>query len=1137
MSTPARQAAVPRATLIFALLAAACGDDGGSPAYEELDRLRIVGLAHLEEEQLEEAAEQFRRLADLAPREPLGPANLAVAELRRGNAEAAQQFGEEAVERAPADPSVRLIAAAGSAEAGDRASAVAHLHAALDHDATHVPVLWALYRQTEDLEPLDRLLRRSPGNLPARLAAAEVRAQARNVEAVLRHLEYIGQLLPPGDSEARVELTAGLRAASRDDADGTLRHVRILHNLLRADHLYAKGLSELTGRPGSLAEPLRRFRKIESPMGAGPSGPLAVSFAHSTSLNQGWTAGVATDVDGDGDEDLVVSDGARVRCLINDGRSLAEEACVAGARQSRVPVQAADFDGDARADLVMAGPGGAAVLYAGDDGFTSRGELPGNESAAYTAVAADFDHDGDLDILVGGPGRTRLYRQASPGRFEEVGAESGLGTLDGVWAATFGDLDLDGDLDLIVATREGIQRLDNARQGTFELTDEVWTPTGIPMIADVTGDGWFDLLAGTSEGIHVAVGDGRGSLDRLVLAAGLPAREATSEAERSVPRQMIVGDVDLDGYLDVLLTWERTGVRAFRGSGEGRYVASPDATGPIQGGHAPSAAHLIAFDSDGDGDFDLASGSATEPGLFRNDGGERNHALEVSLLALADGSGKVNRLGIGSRIDVWVGSRRQSRVVRGELERFGLGGQIRADVVRIEWTNGVPQNVFEPGASERLVERQVLKGSCAFLYAWTGDGFEFVTDMMWKSALGMPLGIMAGEIAYASPDPSLEYVRIPPDMLTQRDGAYEIRVTEELWEVAYLDELELLAVDHPKNAELYVNEAFGTPTVPNDRLFVVQEKRPPELAVDHRGRDAGAELADRDFRFVGGFDPGPFQGVTRSHDLTLTLEGAAGTPARLFLGGWVHPTDASINMRIGQAGAPRVVRPYIEVPDGEGGWRRLDGAIDFPSGKNKTVVVDLPNGLPLDDPRLRIRTNMEIYWDVAFYATEWSSSDLVNHRVAPAEAELRVRGFSRMFRRGGRYGPHWFDYAYVDSASPWRPLPGAYTRTGDVRELLLASDDRYVVFGPGDEVAVRFAAPPEPPEGWERTFLLYSDGFLKDADLNTRGGNRVGPLPRHGQKTYPPLTSSAPAQADFAAEYLTRRVDAPQPPARPRPSR
>jgi len=1122
--------------VLGALAATGCGGREEAARHEELERLRVVGLAYLEEERLAEAAERFERLARMAPGEPLGPANLAVAEMRRGAPEAARRAASQAVERSPADPDVRLIAAVTSADAGDPAAAETHLRTALAQDSAHPGVLWALYGMTDDPDALARLVRHRPGNLPARLAAAELRAQAGDLETVVAHLEYVGQLLPPGDSEARTALADALASASRGEAEGTLRRVRIAHNLLRADHLYAQGLSELTGRPGSRAEPLRRFRRVVGPVPSAHWDPLAVTFVSVTSLDAGWSGGVPTDVDGDGDEDLVVAEEGMLRCLMNDRGGLTGRDCAASNDVRGAPVQAADFDGDGRPDLLMAGPDGVGILYGGAEDFAARGELPGREVPAWTAIAADLDHDGDLDILAGGPGPTRLYRQTGPGRFVEVGAESGVAGLRGVRAATFGDLDLDGDLDVVLANREGVHRLDNVRHGKFEPANGPRLPFGTPSIADVNGDGWFDVVAAASDGIHVAAADGTGGLGPFARVASVPT-DAGSEIGHAPWPAILVEDFDLDGSLDVLFVSEAAGMLAFRGSGDGGFVASPGILRSAVASGPPETGHVLAFDLDGDGDFDLATGRPSAPELFRNDGGERNHVLEVGLLALADGSGKVNRLGIGSRIDVWAGEGRQSRVVRGELERFGLGDHDRADVVRIEWTNGVPQNVFAPTASERLVERQVLKGSCAFLYAWTGDGFGFVTDMMWKSALGMPLGIMAGEVAYASPDPSVEYVRIPPGMLAQRDGGYEIRITEELWEVAYLDRLELLAVDHPESVELYVDEAFGVPAVPNDRLFAVRARRPPELALDHRGTDVGSELAERDFRFVGGFDAGPVQGITRLHDLTLTLAGAAGRPARLFLGGWIHPTDASINVRLGQAGGPSVVRPYLEVPDAAGGWRRLEAAIDFPSGKNKTVVVELPDGLPADDPRLRIRTNMEVYWDVAFYSTSPSTSPLVRRRLEPAAAELAVRGFSSVFRRGGRYGPHWYEYERVREASPWRPLPGAYTRTGDVRDLLLNSDDRYVVFGPGDEIAVRFEAPVPPPPGWERTFFLYSHGFLKDADLNTLGGDRVGPLPRHGLEGYPPSTAPPASQRDFAAEYLGRRVDGARPPARPLPPR
>ena len=61
-------------------------------------------------------------------------------------------------------------------------------------------------------------------------------------------------------------------------------------------------------------------------------------------------------------------------------------------------------------------------------------------------------------------------------------------------------------------------------------------------------------------------------------------------------------------------------------------------------------------------------------------------------------------------------------------------------------------------------------------------------------------------------------------------------------------------------------------------------------------------------------------------------------------------------------------------------------------------------------------------------------------------------------------------------------MPGRYTREGDVRELLRATDDMFVVSRPGDEIAlvVRRLRAAVASAGWTRTFLLYSDGYSKE---------------------------------------------------------
>ena len=137
----------------------------------------------------------------------------------------------------------------------------------------------------------------------------------------------------------------------------------------------------------------------------------------------------------------------------------------------------------------------------------------------------------------------------------------------------------------------------------------------------------------------------------------------------------------------------------------------------------------------------------------------------MKLVGLRAGSAKNNHFGIGAKMEIRAGDLYQSMVVTDPNIHFGIGKRSTADVIRITWTNGVPQNIFFPGTDQSLVESQTLKGSCPFLYTWNGDEYVFVKDIIWRSALGMPLGIMGGNTAYAFPDASDDYIKIPGELL------------------------------------------------------------------------------------------------------------------------------------------------------------------------------------------------------------------------------------------------------------------------------------------------------------------------------------------------------------------------------------
>jgi len=256
----------------------------------------------------------------------------------------------------------------------------------------------------------------------------------------------------------------------------------------------------------------------------------------------------------------------------------------------------------------------------------------------------------------------------------------------------------------------------------------------------------------------------------------------------------------------------------------------------------------------------------------------------------------------------------------------------------------------------------------------------------------------------------------------------------------------------------------------------------------------------------------------------------------LFLRGWIFPSDASINVALSQQQALKSEMPVIEVRDARGQWVPR-GMIGFPAGKDKTMVIDLAGIFPTQDRHVRIRTSMQVYWDQAFVGQDLGAgsqepgSGMHQPQIlAPISGHLHFRGFSRMYRRGGRYGPHWFAYEDVTQESPWRPITGAATRFGDVRPLLDESDDRYIVMLPGDEATVQFdaAAATEPPAGWTRTFFLYSDGWIKDSDLNTAYGTAVEPLPYHAITAYPYARGDAypadSARLRYLREYNTRIV-------------
>src|SRR5206468_7752372 len=290
-------------------------------------------------------------------------------------------------------------------------------------------------------------------------------------------------------------------------------------------------------------------------------------------------------------------------------------------------------------------------------------------------------------------------------------------------------------------------------------------------------------------------------------------------------------------------------VLLFRNDGTGKFLDRSNLIPESVRFAGGSAIALSDVDEDGDEDL-FVMDIAGMPHLLRNDYGNSNLAVNVELKGLRTGSGKNNAFGIGARLELRSGEIYQTRVVTDRVTHFGLGSHLKADVLRVEWPNGVPQTVYFPGSDQDVVEREMLKGSCALAYTWDGKRFRFVTDAMWRSALGMPLGLMGGgtQSAFAPAGASQEYLRIAGDALQPRDGRYVLQLTEELWETAYADEVNLVAVDHPDSVDVFVDERFVPPGPVTLRLFQVvrRAQHPPLSAVDDRGNNVLPALLESD---------------------------------------------------------------------------------------------------------------------------------------------------------------------------------------------------------------------------------------------------------------------------------------------------
>jgi tetratricopeptide (TPR) repeat protein len=1131
----------------------------------EAARLNNLGAAYMNQQLFEKGLNLFRQAADLDPKLTIARLNEGIAFLNLQKIDEAKAALEDAIKQDPKSPHAWYNLGLLAKNTGDAQVAIEAFHHVVEIDANDADTWYFLgtaYVQAKQfpqaIDAFQHALQLNPLHASAEFGLSRAYQQSTDIDHAREHLKKF-QYITQNKIGAPMSLAYGEQGQYS-------RAVESPSVVLKAPAQIKVRFVDVTAEAG-LAPDMRQ---------------PPVSGRGSNFYGSG---ACFLDYDNDGKADIFLPDnGATGMSLFHNlgGGKFEDVTKHAGfdSTQHATSCTAGDYDNDGFTDLAVALDGRVLLFHNQKNGtFTDVTEESGikNGGAAVGLTFVDYDHDGDLDLLVLQAGHrhppappamitdrmegglNEMWRNNGNGTFTNQTEVIGLGGYGPALAAIGTDYNNDRAVDLVVTgdtsifenPREGkflrLPKLAHANSENSHSSKPLVTPAKLPgsttgvAVLDFDHDGWMDLafsshswLPGTS-----AITLWRNDHGKSFANVPLPEPDWV----RSFGVAAI--DYDNDGWVDLVAVGETSPgkgeVRMFRNLGADGFkdVTADVGLDKIQ---LKDPRAIITGDYDGDGATDLLITQNHGPAvLLRNEGGNQNHWLRLSLKGLND-----NKSAIGTKVEVFSGGNRQKFEIAGSNGYLGqsstdivvgLGDAKEADIVRMAWPTGVLQDEIQVAGDrqQNFLEIDRRGSSCPTLFVWNGERYEFVADMLGAGVVGHWVGPGQRDV----PRP-VEYIKIDRNAIHEKDGKLSFRFMEPLEEAVYLDQVRVLAVDHPADLEVYPNEYFASnPPYPEFKVVVSksEDARPPAGAWDEHGHDVLPDLLAH--RYFGDFALTQFQGFAKPHSLVLDLgEAYRGGPLWLLLHGEVEYFSANSMYAASQAGV-QAISPYVEAlvgngKDANGKWVRVIGDMGFPAGGPRTMTADLTGKLPPGTRKIRITTNLQVYWDniLVSRTSQDSRDEAQSVRLTPvplARADLSFHGFPLKIE-GTPPGNVQYIYEKTSPTGPYTRPAGTYTRYGDVLPLLTALDDQLVVFGSGDEVRLDFdpSKLPAVPQGWVRDYFFAANGYEKDMDFYAAEGNFVAPLPFLRMGDYPyPAGKSFPlddAHVNYLLEYNTRHM-------------
>ncbi|MGI9263476.1 MAG: FG-GAP-like repeat-containing protein [Gammaproteobacteria bacterium] len=808
------------------------------------------------------------------------------------------------------------------------------------------------------------------------------------------------------------------------------------------------------------------------------------------------------DIDGDGVLDIFVSSLAGSSLLLgNTSGEFSEQSDHPLAGITDVKAAAwGDIDNDGRNDVYLCRRGPNQLwLQQSEGGWrnVARAMEVDDDADCADVGILDADHDGDLDLfVVNEDGPDELFNNNRDGSFRRLASQQGIaGTARGRQFLP-ADLDGDRDVDLIVINDEQPNEIwINDRLWSYRAADNASEFRSANLLAatagDLDADGRVEIYAASPDG-QIAVWDPSAETGWT--------RDLLTQFASGGGVDLAIADVDGDGNQDLLASVDQ-GVYVVR-QGEHHEIISREGESPFAAqpvnmnpGNGPS---LIALARDGS----VVRHWPPGPGRFEF------LAIEPSGKEDQAESMRSNRSGIGTRIALrnldhwtisWFFDNHSGPGQSLQPVSIGLGGRPVADFVALDWSDGVFQTELDldAGRLHRIAETQRQLSSCPVLFAWDGEQFRFVSDLLGVGGLGF----LVSPGTYSTPRP-WEFFLLPPELSVPRNDRYAVKITEPMEENAYLDSMRLHVIDLPREWSVVPDErmATGAPAVTGRPIFFRQELLPTK-AMNDRQEDVSQWVLDADQLAapVGRLDARFIGRLEQTHTITLEFGQVVNPPGGhpvLVADGWVEYPYSQTVFAAWQAG--ETYQPTsLEARTADGVWHMVYPGFGYPAGMPRTMTLPLEM-LPPGTDALRLSTNLEVYWDRLRIVYEDTPPDVRKELATPVLARLTKIGFPK--RTTGAQRLPGYDYEIRKAFWDARYLDGEYTRLGPVEELLANTDDAVVVMGSGEEVHVEFPAPATaPPPGWTRQLILETRGWAKDMDLFTRDGGQVGPLPRREQ--------------------------------------